>query len=93
MTAGQAEHKAIEDKKTADKQKVQKQAQERGARYQARTVPALDYFDMLMALPYIRVPRNELEAVFRGAEEKAEEMMQTCSPEKVDNWLKQSAIV
>ncbi|KAG6810064.1 hypothetical protein H0H92_013520 [Tricholoma furcatifolium] len=75
---------------SAAAQKV-KQAQERETRYQAPAVP--DAFDMLMTLPYIMVPREELKAVLREQEEKAEATKQRLVREKVDNWMKQSADV
>ncbi len=74
------------DEISAAAKKAQKQ--ERKARYQAQAGP--DTFDMLMTLPYIRVPRNELEAVFKEAEEKAQATEQRRAREKVDTWLKQS---
>jgi hypothetical protein len=63
------------------------QAQERGARYEARGGP--DTLDMLMALPYILVPPNELQAVMREAKEKAEANEQRRVQEKVNTWMKQ----
>ena len=82
-------YRVIVDEKSAAAKKVQKQ--EREARYQAPTVP--DAFDMLMTLPYIRMPREELKAVFKEAEEKAEAMEQRRVREKVDSWMKQSNVV
>ena len=90
-TATHAGYQVILDKKSTAEQKVQQQAQEREARYQAPTVP--DAFDMLMTLPYIRMPREELKAVFKEAEEKAEAMEQRRVREKVDSWMKQSNVV
>jgi hypothetical protein len=48
---------------------AQKHAHARQTRYEACTLP--DTFDMLLALPYILVPRNELQATLREAKEKA----------------------
>ena len=48
-----------------------------------------DNLDMLMILPYIMVPRNEVGMVFREAEEKAEVAEQRRVEEKVDTWMKQ----
>src|SRR5579863_5782211 len=48
-----------------------------------------DTFNMLMTLPYIMMPRDELCAMLREAKEKAEAREQGCVHEKVDNWMKQ----
>ena len=82
-------YRVIVDEKSAAAKKVQKQ--EREARYQAHAFP--DAFDMLMFLPYIKVPTNDLEAAFMEAEEKAEAMEQRRAREKVDAWMKQSSAV
>ena len=82
-------YRVIVDEKSAAAKKVQKQ--EREARYQARASP--DAFDMLMVLPYIKVPQDDLEAAFREAEEKAEATEQRRVREKVDAWMKQSSAV
>ena len=69
-------------------ERTQKHAQVRQARYdEARTVP--DTFDMLLALPYILVPRNELQATLREAKEKAGAAEQRRVQEKVDAWNRQ----
>ncbi len=47
----------------------QNQAREREAHYEVRRGP--DGLDMLMILPYIRVPQSELQMMLRAAEEKA----------------------
>jgi hypothetical protein len=57
------------------------------ARREARSTP--DTFDMLMALPYIMVPRNELQATLRESEAKAEAAEQRRVHDKVDTWMKQ----
>ncbi len=87
MAAADANYKVITDERSAAANRAQKRVQERGAHYQARTAP--DAFDMLMTLPYIRVPREELKAVLREAEEKAEATEQRRVQEKVDTWRKQ----
>ncbi len=56
-------------------------------RYEARHGP--DNLDMLMILPYIMVPRNEVKKVYREAEEKAEAVERSHVQEKVDTWMKQ----
>ena len=43
---------------------------------------------MLMTLPYIMVPRDELQSMLREAEEKVEEMERIRVHEKVDTWMK-----
>jgi len=80
MTATDADYKAITDKRAAA-------AERRTARYEARDGP--DTFDMLLTLPYILVPRNELEAMLREKKEKAEATEQRRVQEKVDTWMKQ----
>ena len=68
-------------------ERTQKHTQARQARYETRTVP--DTFDMLLALPYILVPRNELHATLREAREKAGAAEQRRVEEKVDAWNRQ----
>ena len=72
---------------TDSEERTQKHAQARQTRYEARTVP--DTFDMLLALPYILVPRNELQATLREAKEKAGATEQRRVQEKVDAWNRQ----
>jgi hypothetical protein len=43
-----------------------------------------DNFDMLMTLPYIMVPQNELQVMLRETREKAEAEEQRCVKERVD---------
>lgn len=88
-TAAQADHKAVTDKRTAGKGRKDKQAQERNTRHIARHSP--DFFDMLMVLPYVKVPQNQLEAVYSEARKKAETMEQERVQEKVDAWAKRVA--
>ncbi len=70
-------------------ERAQKQAEERKARYEYEARRGPDNLDMLMILPYIMVPRNEVGMVFREAEEKAEVAEQRRVEEKVDTWMKQ----
>jgi len=91
MTAADADYKAIMDERAAAAKRAWNQAQERGTRYEARGGP--DTLDMLMALPYILVPRNEMQAVLREAKEKAEATEQRHVQEKVDTWMKQITAV
>lgn len=88
MDQAHAGHGAITDARALAAEKSQNQAQERRARHQARgAVP--DTFDMLMALPYILVPREELQATLREAKEKTEAAEQRRVQEKVDAWNEQ----
>jgi len=86
MTAREADFKVIEDQRTATEERRETQAKDRRARHEARRP---DTFDMLMTLPYIMVPRNELQAALREAKEKAEATEQRRVQEKVDTWMKQ----
>lgn len=83
MTAAHADDKAIIDERAAATKRTQDRAQGR----KARRGP--DTFDMLMTLPYIMVPRDELQATLREAKEKAEVAEQERVQEKVDTWMKQ----
>ena len=87
MTTAHADHKT--DERAATAERIQKQTQDRKARYEARGRP--DTFDMLMTLPYIMVPRNKLQATLREATAKAEATEQRRVHEKVDTWMKQIA--
>jgi len=89
MTARQADYKAITDDRAAAKERSEKQAQERNVRHEAHRGP--DLLDMLMILPYVKVPRSQLEAVYSEAREKREAMEQKRVQEKVDTWAKQVA--
>jgi hypothetical protein len=64
MTTAHADYKVITDERAATMERTQNQTHDRKARYEARGSP--DTFDMLMTLPYIMVPRNELQAMLRG---------------------------
>jgi len=90
MTVAHADYKAILDKRAAPAAKAQEDSRDRKARREARSGPSgPDTFDMLMTLPYIMVPPNELQAMLREAEEKAEAMERRRVHEKVDTWMKQ----
>jgi hypothetical protein len=86
-TSAHADYKAITDERATSTERTQSQAQERMARYESRSGP--DILDMLMTLPYIMVPQNELQAMSRAAREKAEAAEQRCVHEKVDTWMHQ----
>jgi len=91
MTAADAGYKGITDERAATAERTQDQAQAREARHEARDAARVgpDTFDMLMILPYIMVPRNELKAMLGEAEEKAAAAAQRRVQEKVDTWMKQ----
>lgn len=48
-----------------------------------------DTLDMLMALPYIMVPRDTLQDMLKGNEEKAKAIEQRRVDEKVNLWMEQ----
>ena len=84
-----AQYKEITDERAAARERKEKQAQERRARHEAHRGP--DVFDMLMILPYVKVPRDQLEAVYSEARKKAEAMEHRRVEEKVNTWAKQVA--
>ncbi|KAF8070033.1 hypothetical protein FPV67DRAFT_1447890 [Lyophyllum atratum] len=84
MDRAHVELKLITDAQDVISERSQKQAEERQARYDSRAVP--DTFDMLLALPYILVPRNELQVMLREANEKAAAAERRRVQEKVDIW-------
>src|SRR5579863_8306326 len=87
MTTAQVDYNAITDETAAAAERKLNRAQARKARHdEAHSGP--DTFDMLMTLPYIMVPRDELH-VLREAKEKAEVREQRRVHEKVDTWMKQ----
>ena len=85
ITAAHAEYKVNTDERVVSAERAQR-AQDRRAQHEARSGP--DAFDMLMTLPYIMVPRDELQSMLREAEEKVEEMERIRVHEKVDTWMK-----
>ena len=87
MTAAQAGHQADLDQRASEARRNEGQKQDRQARDEARSAP--DTFDMLMALPYIRVPVEQLKMTMRGRQERAEEMDRRRVEEKVETWIKQ----
>jgi hypothetical protein len=82
ITAADADYKVTTDERAAAAKRSRNQA-----RYEARGGP--DTLDMLIALPYILIPPNELQAVRREAKEKAEANEQRRVQEKVNTWRKQ----
>ena len=89
MTTAQADDKEITNERAVAKERKEKQAQERRARYEAHRGP--DVFDMLMIMPYAMVPRDQLEDVYSEARKKAEAMEHKRVEEKVNTWAKQVA--
>jgi hypothetical protein len=99
MNQAQVDHQAITNAQAATKERAQTQEEahracqeahyeaHHEAHHEACTCP--DTFDMLLALPYILVPRNELQAVLREAKEKAAVTEQRHVQEKVDTWNRQ----
>ena len=84
-----AQYKEVTDERAAARERNDKQAQERRARHEAHRGP--DVFDMLMILPYVKVPRDQLEAVYSEARKKGEAMEHRRVEEKVNTWAKQVA--
>ena len=89
MSAGQADYKALLDKRAADADKSSKHNQERDARFERHRCP--DTFDMLLNLPYILVPPDELHAMRKKAHEIAEAKEQGRVQEMVSTWARQVA--
>ena len=89
MSTTQADYKEITDERAAARERKEKQAQERRARHEAHRGP--DVFDMLMIMPYVMVPRDQLEAVYSEARKKAEATEHRRVEEKVNTWAKQVA--
>ncbi|KAN0092517.1 hypothetical protein V8E55_003301 [Tylopilus felleus] len=97
-SAAQASHKVIIDERatTTERRDEQNQAREqRAARRANRTSRAdddcIDYFDCLMMLPYILVPPEKQEEVWRKALEKSAEREQSRVEDKVVGWAREVA--
>jgi len=75
------------DADKADRERIR--ALKREARYERRR--GMDIFDMLLVVPYMLFPPNEVMASFRKAREKAEAAEQERVRENVDAWVKQVA--
>ncbi|KAI1782346.1 hypothetical protein LXA43DRAFT_1104239 [Ganoderma leucocontextum] len=58
----------------------------RAQRDEARGPPKPDHFDLLMLIPYLAVPPDELRQYFAGVERKAAEEEQRSVEEKVSRW-------
>jgi len=84
-TAANTEYKAIIGQRVATETKTEDEAPERQTRYEARS----DLFDMLMGIPYLLVPPEDLQRVVREAEERAAAAEQRRVKEKVETWMKQ----
>ncbi|KAF8958160.1 hypothetical protein BDZ97DRAFT_2061824 [Flammula alnicola] len=101
MTAAHTESKALSDEQATAAQITEKHRQEYQVRYEAREARhdarearrearrGPDAFDMLMIMPYIMVPPNEVQAMLSEAREKAEAAEQSHVQEKVDLWRRQ----
>lgn len=76
MTAAQVEHKA---------------KHREHYKHHCASQDAPDCFDMLMILPYVKVPPEQLRAVFREAQEKRAEREQKHVEEKVMAWAEDVA--
>jgi hypothetical protein len=87
ITTTKADLNAITEQRAADVERKQQNDQDCHVQQDALDGP--DTFDMLTVLPYIRVPRNGVQAMLRGAEEAAEAAEQRRVHEKVDSWMKQ----
>jgi hypothetical protein len=70
VNVAQADYKALSDKRAAAAEKTGKHNRERDTRHEGRR--RLDAFDMQLTLPYILVPQDELHAMWKEANEKAE---------------------
>ncbi|KAK2466549.1 hypothetical protein APHAL10511_001411 [Amanita phalloides] len=88
MAAANAEQKAIEKQPNEAQEKTKKQAEERDECHANNKGWQADYADMLMMLPYIMVPRHQLMAVCKEAEEKRAGREQRRVEEKVMAWAK-----
>jgi hypothetical protein len=86
LIAADAEQTKINHERALAKERKQNQDQARDTRHRARSP---DTFDMLIMLPYIKVPRTELQEALRQAKEKAEAAEQNRVREKVDTWMRQ----
>ncbi|KAG9310796.1 hypothetical protein JVU11DRAFT_8648 [Chiua virens] len=93
----QAEHREIISERAAQNARKIEQKDVRGQRaseHQKRGVGGDsndDYFGFLMALPYILMPRDELEAYQREAEEKKAERERSRVTDKVLGWTREVA--
>ena len=88
-TSAQADLDSINADKTARGEVKRTRASEHEEHHQRRR--AMDTFDMLMVIPYMLFPSNEVIASFRKAKEKAAAEEQQRVREKVDAWMKQVA--
>lgn len=85
MTTAHTDNKAITDEHATTSERTQAQAwDERRAKHHGP-----DTMDMVMALPYLLVPPNELQAEMRAAKEKAEAAEQRHVQERVEGWIRQ----
>jgi hypothetical protein len=88
MTAAQGDHQATIKGRGAGEEKKRKQNEERAERHRKRNRQVEDALDMIMIMPYIMMPPEEVDRMMREAEEKAEAERRRCVEEKVGAWLK-----
>jgi hypothetical protein len=84
-SAADANLLAMTEQRAAHEEMIQAQAKERGSRHAAHNP---DVFDMLMMIPYVLVPPDELRAAMREAEETAVAAEQIKVTEKVNAWAR-----
>jgi hypothetical protein len=88
-TSAQAELNVITADKAAREERRHTRALERRERYERRR--GVDISDMLLIVPYMLFPPDEVMASFRKAKERAEAAEQQRVRENVDAWMKQVA--
>jgi hypothetical protein len=98
ITRAEADLRKIKGQGATTAARQRQQGEERRTRTAARSAQheahdGPDTFDMLMVLPFIRVPPNEVQAMLSEAEEEAEAAEQRRVHEKVDSWMKQNTPV
>jgi len=81
-----ADQKEISNKQVTVQAVEQTQIQQHTTSHDTYHSP--DTFDMLMVLPYVMVPQNELHATLRGAREEVEAVDQRHVQEKVNQWIR-----
>ncbi|KAF8557119.1 hypothetical protein OG21DRAFT_1407751, partial [Imleria badia] len=90
-SAAQASYQAIIDERGTKAERKNEQNQVRANKASHADDDCLDYFDCLMILPYINVPPDEQEAIWRKAEAKRAERERSGLEDKVVGWAKKVA--
>lgn len=85
-----ASYQAIIDENPTKTERRNEQNQVR-EQHAANRASDVDYSDCLMILPYIMVPPDKQEAVWRKAAEKRAERERSCLEDKVVDWAKEVA--